>query len=1034
MGDICDYYSAFPSVSPASGVPLPDLSYTASRKSWGFIDNSGYVEFTVTNNGSGAGTAYDLVTLGGFSSASSVYYPNANWINKVDSFSVNGMYQAANYNYAAGAINGQFAYYVNWQFTEDPDGPGVGLEDSDGDGFYDDLPVGHTVTVRAHTYYDWTQAESTIATGNSCGRGWTNNSWQSFRYGYDFTDQCGLSPGASFPPQTSVLQFMTYNTNTQQHIIPPDIYNGDPVWMEQQVVTATRVDNDGCPNDSVIYQLILPPGLVIAPGTATFKGVGMGTPQINGDTVTYFLNKNRILSGGWFRVPVEVDCSAPHNPTGIISTSLKFWCDKTNFPARFFTYWCSETPVFGLQCPPGPCTDPYIASFEIKRTTLGWTDNTLSQRVDANDPGIQLDYAMARDSIRVEASGVLKGSIDSLYFILYHNNLPGGWSNNLFFDYLTDTLFFRDAETALWHTCINPVPVITNGSTSSLKLDISALLQPGNCLEGLNLSAGDSIRYVVSGQVRNVARTNWEIVPVLRARFYWVDNNTEEYCNDRGTVFNVLGSNYIYTGSTYIDPTTLEGCMNLDYYGQIYRWLDDCGGVIPFPNEVRPYVVLDSMVIELPPGFQYQPGSARHRYRTASGGLAAEVIPDPIINTGISVTQLIFARDPSWKYSAYYDCGSNQDRIDFDVIPSCQAGSSIQYNMFTSGRYQFYWDGQGVSQSANNSRTRPYRSSEVDLTPLITTTEGTIDTIYWEVRLCNITDLDAEYNWLAFESASQGIEVVEVLDITSGSPSPVPFSQYSPGKYWSQLGTFIADTCMSFRIRAVYTSCSYDSLLLRHAHNCAGYPVNPELGYPPVAYGCTENNTYLFLDPKDVNLNLAITSPVNPLLLCDTLEYEATVTNTQLSYGYDLLLTVEVPPGVSILPGESEFSYPYNSSVWTTLSDPLNLPAGSNKWVYSISTDPNGILLLKGVDSLPKNAYKLRYKILTDCNLISGTAMKLIASASNACGDVRTRDSYSSPILIDGLPTNVNLYVLSTETAPYLPTCSETAKADSLHR
>ena len=26
------------------------------------------------------------------------------------------------------------------QFTEDPDGPGVGLDDIDGDGFYDDLP------------------------------------------------------------------------------------------------------------------------------------------------------------------------------------------------------------------------------------------------------------------------------------------------------------------------------------------------------------------------------------------------------------------------------------------------------------------------------------------------------------------------------------------------------------------------------------------------------------------------------------------------------------------------------------------------------------------------------------------------------------------------------------------------------------------------------------------------------------------------------------------------------------------------------
>ena len=81
---------------------------------------------------------------------------------------------------------------------------------------------------------------------------------------------------------------MTYNTNTLQHTIPADIYDNTTVWMEQQVSTSTRVENEGCPNDSVIYSVVLPDGIVIAGGTATFKGVSMGTPLYVGNTAIYY--------------------------------------------------------------------------------------------------------------------------------------------------------------------------------------------------------------------------------------------------------------------------------------------------------------------------------------------------------------------------------------------------------------------------------------------------------------------------------------------------------------------------------------------------------------------------------------------------------------------------------------------------------------------------------------------------------------------------------------------------------------------------
>jgi uncharacterized protein (TIGR02145 family) len=121
--------------------------------------------------------------------------------------------------------------------------------------------------------------------------------------------------------------------------------------------------------------------------------------------------------------------------------------------------------------------------------------------------------------------------------------------------------------------------------------------------------------------------------------------------------------------------------------------------------------------------------------------------------------------------------------------------------------------------------------------------------------------------------------------------------------------------------------------------------------------------------------------------------------------------------------GQSQIKYPYSTGTYVTINDPVNLPLGSNKWVYDISNDPNGVLLLKGVDSIPKNGYRLKFRILTDCNFISGTNIKVTAFAANACGDVHNRFSYTQPITINGLPTNVNLYVISTINSDAFYTC-----------
>ena len=1022
---LCNFYSAFPTVSPSAGTTSIAMAYTNNNLGWGFIDNHGWVEFTLTNNGTGAGTAFDLVTLAGFSSGGSTYYPNSNWINKIDTFSVNGMKIPANYNYAAGALNGQYAFYTSFSYTSDPDGAGIGLDDADGDGFFDDLPIGKTVKIKALCYYSWTQAQSTIPIRNSCGYGWTNSAYQSFRYGYDYKNQCHVPFGVNWIPNGNLLLFQTYDTRTSKHTMPPDLFDNITVWMEHEVVTATSVTIEGCPNDSVIYKLTLPHGITIAPGTATFKGVSMGAPLIIGDSVFYFLNRTKILTGGLFRVPLVLDCDLGPSLSSYVRAELKFWCDHTAFPNRYFTYWCSNSPVFWMQCPPPNCKEPSVSFFDVKRTTLGWTNNQLTSKVNPSNPGLRLTNAMSRDTIKIEAAGKLNGLTDSLFFKLLHDAPGGAWGNQLFFEPLLDTLFFFDYETSTWYSCPNLSPLVTNGTTSTLITYFGNLTSPGNCLNAISFTAGDSIRYVLYGRVKNIAQTEWRTVPSFRSYFFLKKANKENYCDSRGATFNILGSNYPAIVSTFYQQIVLQGCSSFIYEGLFYRSLESCGGDGGFPNEVRPFNVVDTIIFTLPEGFVYQAGSSFHTYILDNGSSSSEAISDPLINVSTAGTKLIFIRTPSWKYSDYYDCSSDYDRIIFNASPSCKATGNYSYLMDARGRYQFMANGVGVKCTSTTSKSISYTPPLMTLTRLITTAEGREDTVMWKIRLCNTRSFEAGNNWVGFESASGGIQITDITDITNPAvPINIPISSYGLGKTWATMGSFSANLCKIYRVRAVYTSCYYDSLFVRHGYNCASIPLNPELGYPPSGYLCNENSAYLYLDPKDVSLNISIISPVNPVFLCDTLDYEVLVTNSQPATAYNLRLTIVLPPGSGIMNGQSKFKYPYTTGSYILISDPVNIPAGSNKWVYNISNDANAVIRLKGVDSIPKNGYRVKFRTLNDCNFISGTQLKIIASATNACGDEKTRISFTQPILITGLPTNVNLYVLNTTCGAGFHTCN----------
>ena len=101
------------------------------------------------------------------------------------------------------------------------------------------------------------------------------------------------------------------------------------------------------------------------------------------------------------------------------------------------------------------------------------------------------------------------------------------------------------------------------------------------------------------------------------------------------------------------------------------------------------------------------------------------------------------------------------------------------YNIDTRGRYQFMANGIGVRTSNTYLKPITYTAPLMSLTKLITTAEGREDTVIWKVSVCNQRSFTASNSWIAFESASNGIHITDVTDITNpAAPIIIPVADY----------------------------------------------------------------------------------------------------------------------------------------------------------------------------------------------------------------------------------------------------------------
>ncbi|MEM6770091.1 MAG: hypothetical protein AAF597_05855, partial [Bacteroidota bacterium] len=551
-------------------------------------DSSAIVEFTLTNNGTGVGTAFNFTP---FSSTDANFFVSSfrqgqSFTNLVIDSLGTFVPVASTGGVPASSSASLPTLYADFSgATTDPDGPG-GLDDLDGDGQFDDLPVGESITLRLdwnHLCQDDTRSCGVFHVGspgiqslydNQCGEQIIGN-YASIN-GFGYTSRTWTSSVTGPGEIDDAIPFnVRYNWSAD--------FNGD---------ASTLVD---CPDGYLRNVITLPPDVSYVPGSAVYdRGPTVSDEVVVRDSIvptgdTLILDVNRTGNGssrnnaGFFEIELILNCGGG----GAKNFAIKqyFICDEScNTCLEELT--CQNFTT-NANCP-GACDVGgmvVVASPGFLRTTTGFTDSDGTARVDATSlPDFQRQFGMPCDTFIATFNGINRPDSAGVYrdnasFVLEYPQLGGG---NLLEPQPSTVSIFNNG--ALQQTCtVAPTDVIVGG-THQITYDFAVC--------GYTFGVGDSVSIATK---LSIAKNNGlSSVPTqvggLRSFFASVNPNGETVtCNDRNPDL------YLHRPvETYRSSLGNYGRTGCGEYNMNLAIMWPRGPFDPYPGEVRPYSRVDT--------------------------------------------------------------------------------------------------------------------------------------------------------------------------------------------------------------------------------------------------------------------------------------------------------------------------------------------------------------------------------------------------------------------------------------------------------
>ena len=976
----CETKTGSGSISTATGVPNLPLTFT--RVSTGDFCTGDQWRYTITNSGtentSGAGTAFGLVVqlgTGNWSTPQTVTQPNT--AVYLQNFTINGVPITFNTRSAGQAWTLDLS-----QLTSDPDGAG-GLTDADGDGQFDDLPVGASLVINYELKWD---ASNTFFATNTC-----NNSIDvTPNARVDYKNQCGASSN-NYMLTPIYHRWVMTSTATTTAVGPTSVAGGTP-FRVQFAFSQNESNGPVTTTPRIELAFTLPAGVTLN-STAGFFQQGNGalipvTAVQTGSnvTVTYTYTNGMQLQS--FYLDFVASC-----PGTSISFPYKLFYYQTTCPSVRYTLECGSYTA-KVVCPCSPSVGVNNGVVSAERTTLGWTDRTLSTKVTAASLSSRsLKRMLPYDRARLSFTGTQ--SADAGYNDL-HLNVSFGRPNisTSYINIIGGTVVVTDASTGNVYNLTLPAPTSTvTASLETHKYDLTPLLPSGFVFEeGDTYVLNMDIEYTGAATPGNAELT----LPNSDFYFYNLASSVEKYCGNFGA-------------ELYIIPSTGQGIAN---FGQTTLGSGCTGGSLqagfrqsfstefdPFPNEFRPAVYVDQVVFKLPTGFTYNPSQTTVFNMSNGYGNTNYNMPAPLIS-GATGNILTYVNDGTWPLPDQTNAPSASLTFNIPIVGTCAANTGT--NTFDAPEIKvrsFYYrytnapvppaipDIATYPQTTYTGPTQNRNYTGKEALTIINQTgplQASKQTESFAVRISNTGTSDSPYTWLAVPTLA-GVNVTQIVDVATNTPlTLIPYS----GGVWAKLSTtgLASGTSKDYRIDFTYTTCSSTTFQAIAGWNCSGYPSDP------IAYACTASKADLTFVPQPAAVQInTIAEPVSPINLCTVLNYEFQVNSAAAGNLINNKFNITLPAGLTITPGSLLVEYPAGAGNWqavtTTTSGyttTLDLTAHSN---YPAQGIPG---TLNDGGNINNRLIGIKFNATTDCSFTSDSYVMVSTDANKTCGQPAT--------------------------------------------
>lgn len=920
-------------------------------------------------------------------------------------------------------------------FQVDPDGAG-GLDDLDGDGFFDDLPIGRSFEITAFFEFDCGNAQSV---SDSC----FNDVGTNFNARLDYTNAC-----AERIIQLESSYYRPSNANsTFENFTQPDAFLETDVFFVRHFESrgVRNFENNCTTGSEFIVTVILPKGIALVPAQTRFLKNGVTNFSLirtnqQGDTLRLYYNASNtpFLNGDYdLNLAFRADCTADLGPTSF-PLSLEYFCKDCQCS---HLWYCGNVDGPWLHATHPPCPlDVLIdcrvgmqtTDFQVDRTTFGFADRNYT--IPFPKGSANKKVAIPCDSVRMVVSNVVgKNELtDSIGVEISYENPDGTDNESEAFLYGNGQVRFVRQGVSI--ACPIEAGDIQHGSIGrekQLRIDL------GRCLAqvGFSLSPGDSVIFEGNFAVNIAGPIPFQFrgVPKFRAYGYAILMGQEFWCDNFGENFTVGRSNTVFDFPTSQDFP--KGCQETLLE---YRLVTVNNGFRNFfGNEFRPAASVDSLVIHFDPAIL----DAFDRY-----DIEVSVPGHPVFgNAYYPIGSL--SGFPQGKFVAHFDSLQFVPSLNevqnyaFDLRirlqPNCksQKGSSNGDNRFRMNAEMYFRDrvyartiGKGECLDLRRDTVAQHI---VHSTPpkinFISLSEPNFillgDTAIWRLQVCNTTpDAATGMTWIELNSPGNAIEITEIQDVTrSNTPIKLPLQNNgTSSSAFFAVGNGLAmangqnvyeDICKVFLVKAIVKQCGFSELSAKAGWDCE-QPGNPDW-MPQENDLCPAQSISLSVSTRDPLLEAAVVDqPLANPDICDTTSITILLRNSDIGAVFNLNTEIILPTeGATLIPGSVEIAYPSGGPFRPALNDPVFNQQGGFGKIYEYLgfgamhpyLENEGLPGFNPLNPSDSNEIRIRLRFVTDCDYLSGSLVYFNFQGIKGCGAPSNFEAgETKPIFIRG--------------------------------